>query len=157
MRRSRRFPTLSSLPAIRRRCARRGAATSSPPAASSNPRASSGAGASSRLRSRPCNVCCATKRRARVLYVVLAVAVAAYGTLVGALYVFQRNLLYFPIGSRPELGALAELGVREIELRTGDGLSLLAWYSAPSGDRPTVAYFHGNGGHVGHRADRVPG
>jgi uncharacterized protein len=92
-----------------------------------------------------------------VLYVVLAVAVAAYGVLVGGLYAFQRNLLYFPSGSRPELGALAELGVREIEVRTGDGLFLLAWYSASSSDRPTVAYFHGNGGHIGHRADRVQG
>lgn len=90
-----------------------------------------------------------------MLYVVLAVAVAAYGTLVGVLYVFQRNLLYFPMRDRPELGALAELGVREVEIETADGLSLLAWYSPPRGGRPVVAYFHGNGGHIGYRADRL--
>src|SRR5919201_1481044 len=127
MRRLRCFPTSSLRPAIRRRCAHRGGAISSPPAASSNPRASSCAGASSRLRLQPSNVCCVTNRQAGVLYVVLAVAVAAYGALVGGLYAFQRNLLYFPSGSRPELGALAKLGVREIEVRTGDGLFLLAW------------------------------
>src|SRR5262245_36131798 len=118
MQRSRRFPTSSLRPAIRRPCAHRGGAISSPPAASSNPQASSGGGASSRLRSQPSNVCGVTNRRVRMLYVVLAVALAAYGTLVGALYVFQRNLLYFPTGSRPELGVLAGLGVREVEVRT---------------------------------------
>ena len=92
-----------------------------------------------------------------MLYVVLAVAVAAYGTLVGVLYVFQRNLLYFPMRDRPGLGALAELGVREVEIETADGLSLLAWYSPPRANRQTVVYFHGNGGHIGYRADRVQG
>jgi uncharacterized protein len=90
-----------------------------------------------------------------LLYVMLAAGLAAYGALVGVLYVFQRNLLYFPIGHRPELGTLAELGVSEVEIRTNDGLSLLAWYSPPRGDRPVVAYFHGNGGHIGYRAERL--
>jgi uncharacterized protein len=66
-----------------------------------------------------------------VFYVVLVSALAAYGALVGFLYVFQRHLLYFPVGGRPELGELAALGVREVEVRTADGLSLLAWYCPP--------------------------
>jgi fermentation-respiration switch protein FrsA (DUF1100 family) len=36
---------------------------------------------------------------------------------------------------------------------------LLAWYlpprDAPGGERPVVVYFHGNGGHIGYRADRI--
>ena len=43
---------------------------------------------------------------------------------------FSASCSTFPIGGRPELGELAALGVREVELRTADGLSLLAWYSA---------------------------
>lgn len=90
-----------------------------------------------------------------MLYAVLGSALAAYGLLVGGLYLFQRHLLYFPDPTRPQLGALAQLGVREVELTTADGLSLLSWYLPPRSGRPVVAYFHGNGGHIGYRAERL--
>jgi len=90
-----------------------------------------------------------------VLYALLGSALAAYGVLVGGLYVFQRHLLYFPDVARPELGNLAALGVREITLETADGLTLLSWYVPPRDDRPVIAYFHGNGGHIGYRAERL--
>lgn len=88
-------------------------------------------------------------------YALLGSALAAYGVLVGGLYVLQRHLLYFPDAARPELGDLAALGVREITLNTIDGLSLLSWYVPPRGGRPVIAYFHGNGGHIGYRAERL--
>ena len=90
-----------------------------------------------------------------MLYALLGSALAAYGVLVGGLYVFQRHLLYFPDVRRPELGDLAALGVREIILKTADGLSLLSWYLPPRDGRPVIAYFHGNGGHIGYRAERL--
>jgi len=90
-----------------------------------------------------------------VLYVLLGTALAAYGVVVGGLYVFQRQLLYFPDTRHPELGDLAALGVREITLGTSDGLSLLAWYLPPRYGRPVIAYFHGNGGHLGYRRERL--
>jgi hypothetical protein len=89
------------------------------------------------------------------LYALLGSALAAYGVLVAGLYVFQRHLLYFPDVRRPELGDLAVLGVREITLKTGDGLSLLSWYLPPRDGHPAIAYFHGNGGHIGYRAERL--
>lgn len=90
-----------------------------------------------------------------MLYVLLGSALAGYGVLVGGLYIFQRQLLYFPDLKRPGLGDLSELGVREVTLTTADGLSLLAWYLPPSGSQPVIAYFHGNGGHIGYRAGRL--
>jgi len=90
-----------------------------------------------------------------VLYALLGSAFAAYGVLVGGLYVFQRHLLYFPDVARPELGDLKMLGVREVTLTTADGLSLLSWYLPPQDGRPVIAYFHGNGGHIGYRAERL--
>ncbi len=90
-----------------------------------------------------------------MLYALLGSALAAYGVLVGGLYVFQRHLLYFPGAGRPELGDLAALGVREITLKTVDGLSLLSWYLPPRDGHPVIAYLHGNGGHIGYRADRL--
>jgi uncharacterized protein len=90
-----------------------------------------------------------------VLYAFLGSALAAYGVLVGGLYVFQRHLLYFPDVRRPELGDLAAFGVREITLQTAEGLSLLSWYLPPRDGHPVIAYLHGNGGHIGYRADRL--
>ncbi len=87
-----------------------------------------------------------------MLYALLGSALAAYGVVVGGLYVFQRHLLYFPGVGRPELAAL---GVREVTLQTADGLSLLSWYLPPRDRSPVIAYFHGNGGHIGYRADRL--
>ena len=90
-----------------------------------------------------------------MLFPLLAIGVVAYGALVGSLYVFQRQLLYFPDKTRPELAGLAELGVREVRLTTADGLSLLSWYLPPQERRPVICYFHGNGGHIGYRAQRL--
>lgn len=91
----------------------------------------------------------------RELIWVGCVLAGAYATAVAGLYAFQRQMLYFPDRSRPLPGGLAQLGVREVALHTADGLSLLSWYLPAQGDRPVVAYFHGNGGHIGHRAERL--
>jgi hypothetical protein len=82
-------------------------------------------------------------------------ALAAYGALAAGLFLGQRRLLYRPDRTRPDLGELAPLGVREVALTTADGLRLLSWYLRPREGRPVVAYFHGNGGHIGYRADRL--
>jgi uncharacterized protein len=82
-------------------------------------------------------------------------AVVCYLAILAVLYVFQRYLLYVPDRSRPELGALAQLGVREVQLTTADGLSLLAWYLPPREGRPVIDYFHGNAGSIAGRADRL--
>ncbi|MGE0258129.1 MAG: alpha/beta hydrolase [Alphaproteobacteria bacterium] len=87
---------------------------------------------------------------------IAGVAAAGYFAVVAGLYFYQRQLLYHPDRARPRLGPLAELGVREIAVPTADGLSLLAWYlPAAGGNRPVVVYFHGNAGHIGHRAERL--
>jgi fermentation-respiration switch protein FrsA (DUF1100 family) len=90
-----------------------------------------------------------------VLYLIFGSALAVYGVLVGSLYVFQRHLLYFPGGGRPVLGELAAFGVREVGVTTADGLSLLSWYLPPRAGHPAIVYFHGNGGHIGYRAERL--
>lgn len=91
----------------------------------------------------------------RELIWVAGVIAVAYVAVLACLYVFQRQLLYFPDRSRPVLAGLAELSVREVALHTADGLSLLSWYLPARGERPVILYFHGNGGHIGYRADRM--
>ena len=90
-----------------------------------------------------------------MLYPLIGCAFAAYGGIVGSLFLFQRQLLYRPDKTRPELGDLASIGVREVTLTTADGLSLFSWYLPPGAGRPVIAYFHGNGGHIGYRAERL--
>jgi uncharacterized protein len=82
-------------------------------------------------------------------------ALAAYCGIVGGLFGFQRRLLYRPRRVRPMLNDLALLGVREIELVTADGLALNSWYLPPQDRRPVIAYFHGNGGNIGYRGERL--
>jgi fermentation-respiration switch protein FrsA (DUF1100 family) len=91
----------------------------------------------------------------RLLFGGLAAILLLYALLVGGLFLAQCSLLYLPDQTRPQLGPLAELGFREITLDTEDGLSLLAWYRPPNSGAPVIAYFHGNGGHLGYRANRM--
>src|SRR5579883_736303 len=86
---------------------------------------------------------------------IVGVGLAAYGGIVGGLYVCQRRLLYHPCTMRPVLGDLAADGVDAVEITTADGLGLLAWYRPPSPQRPVILYLHGNGGHIGYRAERL--
>ena len=64
--------------------------------------------------------------------------------------------MYFPDGAAPdaELAGVPEMS--PVRLTTDDGLTLLAWYRpATAEDRPTLVYFHGNAGHIGHRGAKV--
>jgi uncharacterized protein len=85
----------------------------------------------------------------------VGVPLLAYLAVLAYLYVFQRQLLYFPDRSRPQLGLLADHGVREVWLTTADGLSLLSWYLPPREGGKVILYFHGNGGNIGYRTDRL--
>jgi uncharacterized protein len=90
-----------------------------------------------------------------VLFRLLALAVCLYGTFVAALFLWQRRLLFRPDRRRPELGKLAALGVRAAAVATSDGLLLLSWFLPPPVGRPVILYCHGNGGNIGHRAERL--
>jgi fermentation-respiration switch protein FrsA (DUF1100 family) len=77
-----------------------------------------------------------------------------YAALVGAMYVFQRSLMYFP-DTRRTLPAQAGLPqAEEIALISADGETLIAWYVPPKEGRPLAVYFHGNGGALNLRAER---
>ena len=77
----------------------------------------------------------------------LAVIALVPAVLVGALWLFQRHLVYFPDTTAPPVPAAA----RPVVLHTTDGLTLDAWHFA--GDGPTVLVAQGN---AGNRAARLP-
>jgi uncharacterized protein len=82
-----------------------------------------------------------------VVVVGLTVAVA-----LGALWVFQRRLIYFPSSAVPPISSVVPAG-EDVVLVTDDGLELDAWFlPAPAPSGTTVVVFNGN---AGNRADRA--
>jgi uncharacterized protein len=72
----------------------------------------------------------------------------AYVAVVAGMYVYQRDMMYFPDQIKRVPPSFYEMlaGVQEVDLKTSDGLNVVAWYwPAPEG-KPTVVLFHGNGG-----------
>jgi len=72
-----------------------------------------------------------------------------------AAYVGQRSLMYFPNRTRTSPAAAGLAGVEEKLLHTPDGARLVVWYGKARPDLPTLLYFHGNGGGLIERAERV--
>jgi len=87
---------------------------------------------------------------------ILLIIVGVYITLVAALYLLQRSVLFHPDPTRPDP---ADFGVGEMQvvtLDTEDGLRLLAWWSPPANETlPVLLFFHGNAGHIGYRSEKL--
>lgn len=89
----------------------------------------------------------------RALVFIVAVA---YVVVVAGLYFAQRNLIYLPDSDRPVPAAFGVPDMSPVQIRTADGLDLLAWWKPPrSPDDPVLAFFHGNAGHIGYRAFKM--
>jgi len=77
-----------------------------------------------------------------------------YLVVVAAVYFGQRSLQYFPNRTNP--GEPAQAGVPSMEivtLVTDDKLELNAWFAAPKNKNGNIVIlYHGNAGHIGHRA-----
>jgi fermentation-respiration switch protein FrsA (DUF1100 family) len=89
----------------------------------------------------------------RFLYL-LAIAYLAVVVLV---YFGQRFLQYYPDRSPPVKPADSGVAaMKEIKVRTEDGLDLLAWFAPPKNkDGKVIVLYHGNAGHIGHRAMKM--
>ena len=91
----------------------------------------------------------------RGLLTILGVVACGYVMLLAALYLLQRQMLYFPDQTVP---SPAESGLPDMSVvrpRTADGLDLGAWYRPARAGRATILYLHGNAGHIGYRGRRV--
>lgn len=82
-----------------------------------------------------------------------AAAIAAIALVVGAAYVFQRRLIYFPSSGPPPDVSEVLPGGRDVTLTTADGLRLTAWYVEGDAGRPAVLVAPGN---AGDRSARAP-
>ncbi len=77
---------------------------------------------------------------------IIALVLVLYVVALAGVYTFQRDLLYFPGQgyASPEVSH-APQALKELAIRTEDGLDLKGWY-APATSKPlTLVFFHGNG------------
>jgi uncharacterized protein len=84
----------------------------------------------------------------------VSILAGAYLVLLGAMYVFQRALMYFPDARRTPPAQAGLPRAQEITLTSSDGETLVAWHVAPRPGRPLILYFHGNAGALNLRAER---
>lgn len=88
----------------------------------------------------------------------VAMALAAYALVAGALWLAQPYLLYQPdfAGAGDATPADADLAYDDVRIDTGDGVTLAAWHvHAPAPGAPVVLFFHGNAGHIGDRLETL--
>lgn len=90
-----------------------------------------------------------------VLKLLLIAVAVAYAGAAAFMYVAQRSFLYFPDPRRtaPEAAGLPQ--VEEREIKTPDGETIIAWYGKAKPGQPTLLYFHGNGGAIELRNERI--
>lgn len=85
----------------------------------------------------------------------LVTVVAAYGLLVGAMWLFQGNLLHLPSSQLVRTPADEGLDYEDVELTTQDGETLHGWWLPHAEPAGTVLFFHGNAGNISHRLDSL--
>ena len=82
-------------------------------------------------------------------------AAAGWVLVVALLYATQRSILFVPDTSRPDPAATEAAMMARVTAATADGLELEGWWHPPVTGRPTVLYFHGNGGNIAGRDDKA--
>lgn len=92
--------------------------------------------------------------RLKTLQWILIVAAVGYAGVVGALYIDQRSLMYFPTARRTPPAEAGLPQATEVVLETSDGEKLVAWHVPPQPGKPIVLFFHGNGDSLAGRARR---
>lgn len=84
----------------------------------------------------------------------LVIVVGGYILIAAIMYVTQRSFLYFPDHEGLSASAAGLTGVTDVKLATKDGETLQAWYAPARPGKPTILFFHGNGGEISQRAER---
>ncbi len=84
----------------------------------------------------------------------LWIAITYVAICIGA-YFGNRVFMYFPDPARFSPAEAGLLGVEEVELASGDGETLIAWFAKAEPGQPTFLYFHGNAGNAAGRSEKI--
>ena len=78
-----------------------------------------------------------------------------YALILLGLYFGQRSLMYVPDRARIDPASIGLRAVVERVLTAPDGTRLITWQAKANDGQPTILYFHGNGGNLSYRTDRI--
>jgi fermentation-respiration switch protein FrsA (DUF1100 family) len=92
---------------------------------------------------------------AQLLKLLILIPLVFYAIAVVVMFVAQRSFIYFPDPARTAPRAAGLPSVVERTIATPDGEKLVAWYGRAKEGQPTLLYFHGNGGSLKDRAERI--
>jgi fermentation-respiration switch protein FrsA (DUF1100 family) len=84
---------------------------------------------------------------------ICGILAAVYFAVVGLAWIFQRRLIYIPMGRAPSVGSVLPAAT-DVTIDTEDGLRLGAWFVPPNGlaARGSILVFNGNAGNRSFRA-----
>ena len=85
----------------------------------------------------------------------LMITGVAYLGIMAAMYVLQRDLIYVRDTTRTAPAGVGLADVTERTLPAPDGEKIIAWYGKAKPGQPTILYFHGNGGALEVRRERM--
>jgi len=71
-----------------------------------------------------------------------------------ALYFLQRRIMFSPDPTRVLVEAVHIAGLQEVVLETDEGVKLYCWHVKAKPGKPTLLFFHGNGGNVANREEK---
>ncbi len=85
----------------------------------------------------------------------LAFAAACYVLLLGAAFVLQPRLVYFPEPRLQMVPTQVGLPYDDVSFDTRDGVRLHGWYVPAAETAITVLFLHGNAGNISHRLESL--
>lgn len=90
-----------------------------------------------------------------MVFSIVLTAILIYAGILVFLYLFQRNLTFFP--QRAIVSTPHELGFpyEAVSFRTEDGEDISAWFVPAANPRGTVLFCHGNGGNISDRLQYI--
>jgi uncharacterized protein len=90
----------------------------------------------------------------QMLRLILILCALGYFAIAAAMFLFQRQLQYFPTHRAPSPADVGLADVQLAALATPDGERLTLWYAPATGGQPTILFFQGNAGEIADRAPR---
>ena len=88
-----------------------------------------------------------------IKYIISALTIYfLYGLI---LFIFQRKILFNRTGIPKKPRDYELNNIKELKIKTFDGVNLLAWYSKPKLNQPLLVYFHGNSFDIGERSHKI--
>jgi len=86
---------------------------------------------------------------------IIIIVASACAAFIGAVYIFQSRLVYYPIRTLSADPSAIGLQFESVRFRTADELELSGWFIPGDSSRGVVLFCHGNAGNISHRLESI--